>query len=145
MIGISQLREFHTYLPRLQALLMLEAKESRTHIRISVLNERGLLAMLLDGRWLKIVTFYVISLFQDRVKFFVWTKENPGMEDLILPSNLVNDLNASHFKPGLPIKILIHGFSDNGKTEWVTNMRDAFLEHGDSVVISVDWSAWVGT
>lgn len=67
------------------------------------------------------------------------------MEDLILPSNLVNDLNASHFKPGLPIKILIHGFSDNGKTEWVTNMRDAFLEHGDSVVISVDWSAWAGT
>ncbi|TRY63468.1 hypothetical protein TCAL_11838 [Tigriopus californicus] len=87
----------------------------------------------------------VTRLFQDRVKFFIWTRDNPGIEDLILPSNLDNDLSASHFKAGLPIKILIHGFSDNGKTDWITNMRDTFLENGDCVVISVDWSVWAGT
>ena len=39
-----------------------------------------------------------------------------------------------------PIKIMVHGFSDQGKTGWILHFRDKYLKSGDINVISVEWS-----
>eukprot|EP00095_Tigriopus_kingsejongensis_P009489 maker-scaffold661_size154698-snap-gene-0.19 protein:Tk09489 transcript:maker-scaffold661_size154698-snap-gene-0.19-mRNA-1 annotation:"pancreatic triacylglycerol lipase-like" len=82
---------------------------------------------------------------EDKVKFYIWTTDNLSVEDLIHPCSMMHDLSSSHFKAGQPIKILIHGFSDNGKTGWVTGFKDKFLKADDVNVISIDWSEWAGT
>ena len=35
---------------------------------------------------------------------------------------------------------MIHGFSDEGKTRWIRNFRNKYLESSDVNVISIDWT-----
>ena len=49
-----------------------------------------------------------------------------------------------------PIKIMVHGFSDQGRTGWIQHYRDRYLESADVNVISVHWynlctSPWYST
>ena len=39
-----------------------------------------------------------------------------------------------------PIKVLCHGFSDQGRCGWIQHFRNKYLEAGDVNVISVEWS-----
>jgi pimeloyl-ACP methyl ester carboxylesterase len=77
------------------------------------------------------------------VRFYLWTRDNPDSEDVILPRNLAIGLRHSHVKKDRPLKMLIHGFADNGKTGWVLRMKRRYLEAGDNNVVSVDWESLV--
>ena len=39
----------------------------------------------------------------------------------------------------MPIKLLVHGFSDKSSTLWTRKVRDAYLKKGDYNIFSVDW------
>ena len=78
---------------------------------------------------------------RNSVRFFLWTGENAETEnaDVIAFPKIASGLRNSHFRPGRPVKVLIHGFADDGKTAWVTKAKTKYLSVGDCNVISVDW------
>jgi len=47
----------------------------------------------------------------------------------------------SSFNPDHPIKILFHGFSDNGDTLWTNTIKNAYLNTGSYNIISIDWQS----
>lgn len=109
------------------------------------------------------------------VHFLLWTRQNPtegSEQELIL--NDLDSVAGSFFDPMLQTKVLIHGFTDNGRVSWIQRARDAylsvgtlltpefilrlfldafinallkiifFLDGGDYNVISVDWELLAG-
>ena len=78
---------------------------------------------------------------QNSVRFFLWTRGNAGTEDadVIAFPKISSGLRNSHFRPDRPVKVLIHGFADDGKTAWVTRAKGKYLTEADCNVISVDW------
>eukprot|EP00095_Tigriopus_kingsejongensis_P006236 maker-scaffold301_size216225-snap-gene-1.24 protein:Tk06236 transcript:maker-scaffold301_size216225-snap-gene-1.24-mRNA-1 annotation:"lipase" len=81
--------------------------------------------------------------YQKDVHFLLWTRENPLYEqELVLDD--ISSIQSSHFDPSRPTKVLVHGFTDNGRVRWVKLVRDAFLQTGDANVISVDWEVFAG-
>lgn len=51
-----------------------------------------------------------------------------------------NELPANYMS-SLPTKVIIHGFGNTGKSEWVVKMKDALLAYDNVNVIVVDWKA----
>jgi len=49
-----------------------------------------------------------------------------------------------HFNHELPLKFIIHGFSENGEEEWEQKMKNALLDAEDCNVIIVDWENGAG-
>jgi len=49
-----------------------------------------------------------------------------------------------HFNPDLPLKFIIHGFSENGEEEWSAKLKDALLDAEDCNVFIVDWENGAG-
>jgi hypothetical protein len=39
-------------------------------------------------------------------------------------------LNATYFVKSSPTKILVHGYEDTGDTDWILNVRSAYLDSG---------------
>lgn len=39
-----------------------------------------------------------------------------------------------------PLKLIVHGFLENGKARWMQDIKDAFLDEEDCNVIIIDWS-----
>ena len=62
-------------------------------------------------------------------------------------------LNASHpeamaatkFNSTRPTKIIVHGFMDNSIVQWVLELSEALLDHGDFNVVAVDWGGGSGS
>lgn len=74
--------------------------------------------------------------------FYLWTQDNPINEDVL--SLDVESITMSNFRTTKPTKILVHGFTDNGKCRWVKLTRDSFLATEDVNVISLDWEKLAG-
>lgn len=70
---------------------------------------------------------------EDKVDFWLWTRQNPDVADPLKLNNLTL-LQNSHFQKDLPTRILIHGYEDTGTTGWVLNVRDAYFIKGKNVV-----------
>ena len=68
---------------------------------------------------------------EDKVDFWLWTRQNPDVADPLKLNNLTL-LQNSHFQKDLPTRILIHGYEDTGTTGWVLNVRDAYFIKGKS-------------
>ncbi len=49
-------------------------------------------------------------------------------------------VNETVLRRGVPTKVLLHGFMNNGLASYIQRMRDNYLAAGDFNVISVDWS-----
>lgn len=77
------------------------------------------------------------------VHFLLWTRENPYKEYEIIHDDLFS-ISNSNFKASRPTKILVHGYTDNGKVGWIRSVRDKYLDQGDYNVISVDWENLAG-
>ena len=58
-------------------------------------------------------------------RFFLYTKAGASPE--LLDYNDPDGVNGSTFDPHAPTKIIIHGFRNTDKQEWVVEMRNAFL------------------
>ncbi|KAK6188478.1 hypothetical protein SNE40_004644 [Patella caerulea] len=71
-------------------------------------------------------------------KFRLFTRSNPKTEQLLNYKD-VNSIHSSHFNPSKPTKMVSHGFIENGRTDWLVEMKDEFLKKGDFNVINIDW------
>ena len=59
----------------------------------------------------------------------MWSNGNQNQgQELIFDS--VESVLASNFKANLPTKVLVHGYTDNGKTSWVIRVKNEFLKQG---------------
>ena len=80
------------------------------------------------------------------MKFYFWTKTHEYNETSVTLMDMDKILipgESDIFNPENPTKILIHGFSDNGKTRWIGDAKARYLRMQDCNVISVDWGALV--
>uniref|UniRef100_A0A336LD43 CSON003614 protein n=1 Tax=Culicoides sonorensis TaxID=179676 RepID=A0A336LD43_CULSO len=77
-------------------------------------------------------------------KFLLYTRLNPTEPQLLL-LNDVDGLKNSFFNAKNPVRLLIHGWLDNGYGELGELGRKAYLQNGQFNVISVDWSALADT
>lgn len=48
--------------------------------------------------------------------------------------------NLPQFDQRKPLKLIVHGFLENGKVSWIQDIKDAFLDEEDCNVIIIDWS-----
>lgn len=71
------------------------------------------------------------------VSFLLHTRHNKNIYELL--TNDAIDIKRSHFNETKETKFIIHGYRDDGRETWVTNMKDALLDKEDVNVISVDW------
>ncbi|XP_059473841.1 pancreatic triacylglycerol lipase-like [Neocloeon triangulifer] len=71
-----------------------------------------------------------------QITFHLYTRSNRNTAQQIW----VDNLNGAPFDAAKPTKFIIHGFTDDGFTEWAINMKNSFLDQGDVNVICVDWS-----
>lgn len=46
----------------------------------------------------------------------------------------------AQFEQRKPLKLIVHGFLENGKASWMLGIKDAFLDLEDCNVIVIDWS-----
>ena len=71
-----------------------------------------------------------ISTDETLTRFYLWTRENPTSEQELLFDDL-SSIQQSNFDAKRKIKVLVHGYCDGGKTGWVINTRNQFLEKGN--------------
>jgi len=76
----------------------------------------------------------------DAISYELFTQDNKE-QAVHLNVNDTAQLKDSPFNPAWPVKIIIHGWSDNGNTLWLHDIRQNYLSVGDYNVICVNWSA----
>ena len=62
-----------------------------------------------------------------RTEFLLFNEKNSKTEESLSYKN-VSDIENSSFDVNLPLKILIHGFSNNRSTGWLNLLKDTILE-----------------
>lgn len=72
------------------------------------------------------------------VTFHLFTRSNPEEGYGLKVGDLMN-LNGSPLRPDKTLKIIIHGWTDKGTTNWLTIIRKNYLFSGDYNVIIVNW------
>ncbi|XP_077295951.1 pancreatic lipase-related protein 2-like [Arctopsyche grandis] len=72
------------------------------------------------------------------VVFRLYTRKNPTNANVITYGN-VNSLTSSNFDKSKPVKIISHGWNNNGGSEVNTLITERFLAALDVNVICVDW------
>ena len=60
-------------------------------------------------------------------RFLLYTRDNRNYEIPISYTDVKTNL-PKHFNPDLPLKFIIHGFTETGMEGWVKKMKDAFLD-----------------
>ncbi|XP_043258013.1 pancreatic triacylglycerol lipase-like [Colletes gigas] len=73
------------------------------------------------------------------VTFYLYTRSNPTNPQTLHVDD-VNTLRSSFFDSRRPTVIVTHGWVSSYTSLACTTVRDAYLQHGDYNVISVDWS-----
>ena len=72
----------------------------------------------------------VISTNVSLTKFYLWTRDNPDFEQELIFDDLESVQN-SNFHSEWPTKVLVHGYTGNGKQSWVLQTRDNYLSQGN--------------
>jgi len=72
-------------------------------------------------------------------RFLLFTRNNPNEDFELVPDNKVI-LGFSPFQKEKPTIILIHGFTDSARSDWMVNSKNALLAKEDVNIIQVDWS-----
>lgn len=60
----------------------------------------------------------------DQTHFFLFTSSNPSRADEIIPGR---PTTLGNFDPDNDVKIIIHGYTESGDSNWMADMKDAFL------------------
>ncbi|KAA0186365.1 hypothetical protein HAZT_HAZT011779, partial [Hyalella azteca] len=74
----------------------------------------------------------------DQVNFLLWTRSNRNIEYVLEAFN-ADSFAASNFDASKVTYIEFHGFTVDGKTQWIIDSKNALLDREDVNVISVDW------
>ena len=69
----------------------------------------------------------------NEVAFLLWTRDNPTQEQNLTFGDPLSVLE-SDFRPGQPIKIVAHGYTDDGKVPWIVTLRDEYLAAGKHIL-----------
>ncbi|XP_054010937.1 phospholipase A1 member A-like [Hylaeus anthracinus] len=75
----------------------------------------------------------------NRIFFYLYTKESPKVPELLTIDDS-SALQKSSIDLTLPTIIVTHGWFNSHNNPTCTEIRDAYLKHGDYNVIVVDWS-----
>ena len=70
-----------------------------------------------------------ISTDETLTKYYLWSNANQNQEQELIFDNVESVMN-SNFNANLPMKMLVHGYTDNGKSSWVIRVKDEFLKQG---------------
>ncbi|KAK7100886.1 hypothetical protein V1264_023753 [Littorina saxatilis] len=73
-------------------------------------------------------------------KFTLFTRQAPSTGHKLSAGDEAA-LRGSSFLASRPTKFVVHGFIDNGGTDWMAEMKNEFLTHGDYNVVLVDWGS----
>ncbi len=65
----------------------------------------------------------------DEMKFYLWTRDNHDVEDIILYGD-VDSVNKSHIDFNKQTRLFVHGYTSNGYSEWIYQAKNATLEKG---------------
>ncbi|GAU95687.1 hypothetical protein RvY_07268 [Ramazzottius varieornatus] len=80
---------------------------------------------------------------ENHIKFTLKTQDNINEPDILNPLDL-HSINKSHFRSDRDgVKVLIHGYIDDGRAPWIAAMEPRLLLQGDYNVITADWSTGV--
>ncbi|XP_047019694.1 lipase member H-like [Helicoverpa zea] len=71
--------------------------------------------------------------------FYLYTRRNTDPEQLFIPEEN-QPFSSQYFNSSNEIKVVTHGWFSNEKTEWLQEIKDAFLRKSDFNVITIDWS-----
>ncbi|XP_059048030.1 pancreatic lipase-related protein 2-like, partial [Achroia grisella] len=77
-------------------------------------------------------------------EYWLYTRKNPNISQLIVKGN-ANSAWNSNYASGRPLKVLVHGWQNNGNSSMNTLIKSAFLEEQDANVIVVDWHAFASS
>lgn len=75
---------------------------------------------------------------EDDLNYELYTKDNKEQSFSLRMGDTVQ-LKDSPFNPEWPTKIIIHGWTDNGNTFWLHDIRRNYLSVGEYNVICVNW------
>lgn len=67
------------------------------------------------------------------VNYAVRTPQNPKNQNFVQP------IDVSKMNPSYPVIMIVHGWTDAGNASWIQNLTNAYFEHGDYNIISVNW------
>ncbi|OWR54625.1 insect intestinal lipase 6 [Danaus plexippus plexippus] len=73
-------------------------------------------------------------------KYFLYTRQNRKHYQVLVKGD-VKSISNSNYRDDRPTKIITHGWMSNGKTKWIKQLKDAFLDDADVNVIILDWSS----
>ncbi|KAK7100290.1 inactive pancreatic lipase-related protein 1-like isoform X2 [Littorina saxatilis] len=73
------------------------------------------------------------------VSLTLYTRANPLEGDALDWRNTENIISRTHFDPNAEVKVIIHGYMNDGMDYWVVNMTRALLQAGHYNVIKVAW------
>lgn len=73
-----------------------------------------------------------------KTEFLLFNKKNNNQEEGLSYTNL-SIINGSSFDVSLPLKILVHGFTNNRSTPWLNKLKETILEVDKVNVIIVAW------
>lgn len=77
------------------------------------------------------------------VYFNLYTRSNPSAAQVLGTTQSVSAWTL--FDPLQSTRVVVHGWNNDGSTETMTGIRDAYLANGDFNVIVVDWGAGAKT
>ncbi|WAR22863.1 LIPR2-like protein, partial [Mya arenaria] len=72
-----------------------------------------------------------------QIKFLLYTRVNTHSPQHVSKEPL--SIKQSHFQGSRRTAFIIHGYTDNGHSEWLTRMARAILQREDANVFVVDW------
>ncbi|CAH1639581.1 unnamed protein product [Spodoptera littoralis] len=73
-------------------------------------------------------------------QYWLYTRENPSNAQIIVHGN-VNSITSSNYRANRGLKVIVHGWNNNGNTAMNPLITSAFLAVQDVNVIVVDWQS----
>ncbi|CAH2102764.1 unnamed protein product [Euphydryas editha] len=73
-----------------------------------------------------------------RNEYWLFTRRNRGSRQVLVNGN-ANSIRNSNYNGNRPTKVITHGWNSDGNTNWIPQIKDAFLDQADVNVIVLDW------
>ncbi|XP_050443861.1 pancreatic triacylglycerol lipase-like [Adelges cooleyi] len=94
----------------------------------------------MDYPWVSILRPFPMPMRPDEidVKLYLYTRKQPDRFNVKLWPNM--SVEGSDFDPKRPYTAFItHGFSSDGNSSWLADLKDGYLKHRDANIFLVDW------
>ncbi|XP_071118170.1 inactive pancreatic lipase-related protein 1-like [Haliotis cracherodii] len=72
------------------------------------------------------------------IQFLLYTRTNRAQAQILKEADS-NSVHQSHYNHAHPTKMITHGYTDNGRAQWIKQMTQELLTNADCNVIAVNW------